>query len=391
MTRSLPIFFAALAVSAICTPASALTVNVSKGGAQRIGISVDTSAGTPAAKAFNASLRRNLGISGYFQIRANGQIKVTGTPGAGVTVTGAGKQLKSSAAFADEKAARMAARELSDAIVQNYAGKKGFACERIAFVDRKGKDNAELYICYPDGYDLRRLTSDHRAAVGPRWAPNKKEIFYSGFLTQTPLVYRITTDGRQSLLAPFKGLATGAAVSPNGRSYAIILSLQGNPELYVQDFGAKSLKRMTRTPSASEASPCWSPDGRRIAYVTDLSRQPQIYVLDVATKKSTRITSAGSQNTNPDWGPNGLLCYASKRAGGSVLVVMDPAKGEASARVVTKPGTWEHPSWAVDGRHLVAERDGAIFIVDTDPEAKDEPPVKLFNNPGHWMNPSWSR
>ena len=62
-----------------------------------------------------------------------------------------------------------------------------------------------------------------------------------------------------------------------------------------------------------------------------------------------------------------------------------------SARVVTKPGTWEHPSWAVDGRHLVAERDGAIFIVDTDPEAKDEPPVKLFNNPGHWMNPSWSR
>lgn len=365
-------------------------VDVSRAGAARIAVSVETADGSPAAQAFNRSLKRNLGISGYFRLGENGQIKVTGTPGAGVTATGAGRQVKSSATFADEKAARMAAREFSDALVAAYnAGKKGFARNRIAFVNRKGKDNGELYMCYPDGYDIIQLTSDRRAVVGPRWAPNKSEIFYTGFLQQKPLVYRIDTTGRRSLLAQFKGLATGAALTADGRRCALVLSHQGNPELYVIDLASKVVNRMTRTPAASEASPCWNADGSKIVYVTDLSRQPQLYLLDVASRKSRRITSTGSQNTNPDWGPDGRIVYASKRAGQNVLVVMDPARGEGSAQVVTKPGSWEHPSWAADGRHVVAERDGALFIVDTDPDG--DPPVQLFRNKGFWMNPAWSR
>ena len=148
---------------------------------------------------------------------------------------------------------------------------------------------------------------------------------------------------------------------------------------------------MTRTPAASEASPCWNANGTKIVYVTDLTRQPQIYLLDGGSRKSTRSTNTGSQNTNPDWGPDGRIVYASKRAGQNVLVVMDPLKGESTARVVTKPGSWEHPSWAADGRHVVAERDGALFIVDTAPEEDRDPPVRLFHNAGHWMNPAWSR
>ena len=386
MVRLFSFSLAALAVSSLF----ALEGRVQKSGAERIVVSIETADNGPAAKAFNRSLRRNLGISGHFRVGPNGQIKVTGMPGAGVTAVGVGKQVKTSAAFSDDKAARKAAREFSDAIVQAHTGKKGFANDRIAFVDRKGKDNAELYVCYPDGYDIRQLTADRRAAVGPRWTPNKQEIYYTGFLQQKPLVYRINPNGGQrSLLAQFSGLATGAAVAPDGRRYAIVLSHQGNPELYVVDPGANRMERMTRTLAASEASPCWSPNGSKIVYVTDLSRQPQIYLLDVASKKSTRITNTGSQNTNPDWGPDGRIVYASKRGGVNVLVVMDPLKGESSAQVVTKPGSWEHPSWASDGRHVIAERDGALFIVDTAPDG--DAPVQLFYNKGHWMNPAWSR
>ena len=173
MVRLFSFSFAALAVSSLF----ALEGRVQKSGAERIVVSIETADNGPAAKAFNRSLRRNLGISGHFRVGPNGQIKVTGTPGAGVTAVGVGKQVKTSAAFSDDKAARQAAREFSDAIVQAHTGKKGFANDRIAFVDRKGKDNAELYVCYPDGYDIRQLTSDHRAAVGPRWTPNKQEIY----------------------------------------------------------------------------------------------------------------------------------------------------------------------------------------------------------------------
>ncbi len=387
MTRQ--VFLALAASTAISVMAAPPTVVVKKAGAERTVVSVETSAGNAAAQAFNASLKRNLSLTGYFQVGPNGQIRVTGNPGAGVVATGAGKQVTSQATFADAKAARMAARQFSDAIVQAYTGKKGFACDRIAFINRMGADNAELYTCYPDGFDIRQLTSDRRAAVGPRWAPNKEEIYYTGFLQRTPLVYRIDMAGRRNLLAQFKGLATGAAVSPNGADCAIILSHQGNPELYVLNFATKRVKRMTKTQNASEASPCWSPDGRQIAYVSDTTRHPQIYLLDVATKQSRRITNAGGENTNPDWSLDGRLAWATKRGGLNYVAVMDPLKGESTARLVTDGGSWEHPSWAADGRHLIASRDKALFIIDTDPEG--DKPVQIFRNQGNWMNPAWAR
>ena len=69
--------------------------------------------------------------------------------------------------------------------------------------------------------------------------------------------------------------------------------------------------------------------------------------------------------------------------------MIDPADGEGSARLVTKPGSWEHPSWARDGRHVVAGRDKALFIVDTFDEGDD--PRPMFVSKGNWCNASWSR
>ena len=369
--------------------AAAPTVHVKKEGASRVVVSIETAGGT-SATAYRNSLQRNLERTGYFQVGPNGQIRVKGAPGGTVTAEGAGKQVSLSAAVTDDRSARMAARQMSDAIVKAHTGGRGFAMERIAFVNRKGPDNAELYMCYPDGYDIRQITSDGRAAVGPRWAPNKNDLYYTGFLQRTPLVYRLdVSTGRRNLLAQFKGLATGAAVSPDGKSCAIVLSYQGNPELYVLDFATKRVSRMTRTPAASEASPCWSPDGRQIAYVSDETRHPQVYVVDVATRKTRRLTNMGSENTNPDWGADGALTWCTKRGGSNYVAVMNPAQGEGSTRLVTDGGTWEHPSWAADGRHVVASRDQALFIVDTAPDG--DRPVRLFANGGNWMNPAWCR
>ena len=374
-----------LAVAAVAA-APVPNATVEKAGAERITVSVTTPPG-----AYTTSLKRNLQISGWFTLATEGTVKVSGTPGVSVVATGRGKTITATTAFADDRGARLAARRFVDAMVKAFSdGGTGFAATRIPFVERKGADNAELYMCYPDGYDIRSLTSDGCAAVGPRWAPDGENIYYTSFLHKFGNVFRINaTTGQRAPLAPFKGTATGAAVAPDGKRCAIILSYQGNPELYILDFGTKMVKRMTATLNAAEASPCWSPDGSRIAYVSDQSRHPQIYILDVATQKSTRFTSKGSENTNPDWNADGKLVWASKRQGQTVLMVADAAGGEASARAVTDPGSWEHPSWAADNRHLVASRDKALFLVDTDTDA--DKPIQIFHNKGNWMNPAFSR
>ena len=378
----------ALALAATAAAAAPVpNAVVEKPGAERITVSVTTPPGE-----YSTVLKRNLQISGYFKLAVNdAAITVSGTPGTSVAATGKGKTMTATTAFSDARSERMAARRFADAMVKTFTdGGKGYATTRIAFIERKGADNAELYVCYPDGYDIRSLTSDRCAAVGPRWAPDGENIYYTSFLQKFGNVYRINAStGQRAPLAPFKGTATGAAVAPDGRRCAIVLSYQGNPELYILDFGTKMAKRMTSTLNAAEASPCWSPDGSKIAYVSDQSRHPQIYILDVATQKSKRFTNKGTENTNPDWNGDGKLVWASKRQGQTVLMVADPAAGEGAAISVTKPGSWEHPSWAADGRHIVASRDKAIFIVDTDPDPDE--PTQIFRNAGNWMNPAFSR
>ena len=367
--------------------AMALQVDVVKQGAVKVTVTIQ--AGGSAD--YLQCLKKNLELSGWFKVGPSGTIVVSGTAGGAITATGRGKSVTSRETFSGPAGARMAGRRFADAMVDAFSdGGKGFATKRIAYVNRKGADNAELYMCYPDGWDMRQITSDGRAAIGPRWAANGSDLYYTGFLHEKQLSYRINVDSEaRECLGFFKNGASGAAPSPDGRSVALVLSYQGNPELYVMDLASRKIKRMTTTTAAAESSPCWSPDGSKIAYVSDQTRNPQIYICDVASRKSTRFTSKGRQNTHPDWSKDGKLCWSSLQAGQWCIMVADSRGGEASARMVTQPGTWQDPSWAADGRHLVASRDNSIFLIDT--ELDGDKPVQLFYNKGNWMNPAFSK
>lgn len=369
-------------LAATVSGAQAVVVDVEGAGAQKFTVSVNVS--NPA---FANCLKKNLDISGLFSIANNGSITVSGAPGA-ITAQGRGKIVRSSTAFSDDKAARMAARQFSDAMCEAFGQQKGFACDKIAFVSRKGKNNSELCMCYPDGMDIRQLTGNGKQVVGPRWK-DANTLFYTGIVNAGPQIWEFDVpSNRYKLRWSFKGLATGAAVSPDGRKAAIILSFQGNPELYVIDLASSNWTRLTNTPLASEGQPAWSPDGKKIVYVSDETRHPQLYIIDVATKAKRRITSKGSQNVDPDWGKDGRIVYITKR-GGAQVAVMNPAEGEGAVQLVTDAGNWEHPSWARDMRHIVAGRDKALFVVDA--LQGGDKPKQVFRANGTWITPSWSK
>ena len=345
-----------------------------------------------SAAAYAATLKRNLELTGCFVVRGDGAVKVTGAVGGSVTARGAGKVVTAPAPATDDKSARMAARRMSDAMCEAMSkdGQKGFACDRVIFVSRKTPRSSGLCMCYPDGQDVRELTRDGKAAVGPRWK-DANTVYYIGYLNGGQQIFEHNVEtGARRVAFNLKGISSPAAVSPDGTKVAIAASFQGNPELYVLSGGRYT--RLTNTKTASEGQPTWSPDGTKIAYVSDETRHPQIYVIDVATKEKRRVTSKGSQNVDPDWGADGRLTYITKRGGLSQVAVMDPKVGDASAKLVTSPGSWEHPAWARDGRHVVAGRDKALFVVDTvDKEKGGDEPRQMFKANGNWITPTLMR
>ena len=378
-------FVCCLAVAA--TAAAETVVDVSGVGATKFAVEMHV-----ASPAFAQCLKKNLELSGLFLVAQKGSVRVSGAPGA-IRAEGRGKVVSCTTPFSDDKSARMAARRLSDAMCEAFGQQKGFALDRMVFLNR-GKARArgealpsEICIGYPDGYDIRQLTSDGKMTVFPRWCADGESVMYISDKNGAPQIWEMNVStGRRSTKWSFRGSPAGIAVSPDGSRVAAILSFQGNPELYVLQ-GDRFI-RLTNTPNASEGQPAWSPDGKKIAYVSNETRHPQIYVVDVATKAKRRLTSRGRENIDPDWGPDGRIAYITKR-GGAQIAVMSPAEGDANATLVTEPANWEHPSWARDMRHLMANRDKALFVIDTLPDG--DKPRQAFHAAGNWISPCWAR
>ena len=142
---------------------AAPVVKVEKAGAEKVTVTIQAGGNAWYIKC----LKRNLELSGWFKVGPSGTITVSGTAGGAISATGRGKTITSSESFSGDAGARMAARRFADDMVAAFSdGGKGFAATRLAYVNRKGSDNSELYMCYPDGWDIRQLTSDGRAAVG---------------------------------------------------------------------------------------------------------------------------------------------------------------------------------------------------------------------------------
>lgn len=388
----------AVLTSVVAVRASDLVVV--REGATKDGVNLaGLAASGPQGRLFVQTLQGDLERSGWFKVVPTGTIRITGaaTDNAGgmavaCQVLGPARGFKWSRASTKPTAGdvRREAHLLADEIVKQLKGVPGMAASRMVFVNRRGSDQADLYICDADGQSVFQVTRDNVACVGPKWDRDNRNVYYTSYLRGHPTVFRIPVDGgKRQPLANFTGLNTGAEVSPDRASVAIVLSVHGNPEIYTISLGGGSVTRLTQTPHAAEASPAWSPDGKQIVYVSDASGRPNLYVVDVATRRSRRLTYKGTENVNPDWGTDGRICYASRRAGYQIAV-MDPVVGE-SAEPLTSGADHEDPSWAPDARHIVCSRSegngqSTLCVLDT----MGDPPVRLLNVSGNWMSPDWS-
>jgi TolB protein len=373
-------------------------ISVVKKGAEKDTVSLaGLKAAGPNGQLFVRTLARDLELSGWFKVSASGAGGAVSVGGAvaeagsgiqsGCRVTWPGKTFTWAKVSMGPAEVRKQAHQLADQMVRLIAGETGIAQSRIVFVNRRGRNNADLYLCDADGQGVMQITHDNVAAVGPRWAPNGSDLYYTSFMKGYPAVYRMAAGGgERKALAAFRGLNTGAAISPDGSRAALVLSYQGNPELYSLSLASGQLTRLTQTPHGAEASPCWSPDGRSIVYVSDVTKAPQLYLLDVGSRQSRRLTYKGSENVNPDWSAKGKIVYATRRGGGYQIAVIDPRAGEGACELLEQPGDYEHPSWAPDGRHVICSYRSTLYILDT----LGDPAVRLINIAGNWMSPDWS-
>lgn len=351
-----------------------------------------------AANVFRKTLEGDLNQSGWFTLVAKGQggilvngncVDSDGRLAVKCEVKGGGRNYLGRT-YGDESGnARKLAHKVADDIVFAVKGIKGVASTRIALIGKVG-GKKDLYLCDADGGGLTRITKDNAICLALNWAPDGNSLVYTSYAGNYPDVYMVNlaTYKRRKIMQ-YPGLNMGADVSPDGSRIAVVLSKDGNPELYATDINGGNPVRLTRTPTVAEASPSWSPDGSQIVYVSNRSGLPHLFIISSSGGQPKRITFRGNENVAPDWGPKGIV-YSSKREGRFQVCICDPASGKEVQQCTSDGSDNEDPSWAPDGMHVVFSKTAGyhsdLYVLDTTSQTS----LRLTTISGDWSSPAWS-
>lgn len=357
-------------------------------------------AGVPGNNELSGQISRFISFSGWFDPapagkRADYVLKAIAGSGSVDIHLYQGENRLVGWRFSLASGARETAKSVVDKIIEHLFEQlkvRGFCHSRIAFCAETRPGIRNVFTCDIDGGNMEQITNYATLNVEPCWSPLGKTICFSKYgRSGIDIVETTVGKPRKSrIVTSFRGINTGAAISPDGRYMAVILSPDHQVDLYVLGLQKRYMKRLTRG-IAVEASPCWSPDGSQIAFVSDSRGNPRIFIANADGSNLQMLPSCGIDAVTPSWSADGKIAYATRpsRRSNYVLAVYD--LNTKKNEIVSKGGgSWESPGWAADNRQVVCKRvlDGksSLWIVDTKTGRERE----LLRTGTELFDPAWS-
>jgi TolB protein len=275
----------------------------------------------------------------------------------------------------------------------NGLGLRGYFTSKLVFIgERTG--HQEIYTSDLFFGDVRQITHDRAIAMTPRWSPDGQKVIYTSFFKSGfPDIFEIDLGTYQrNTFVSFKGTNSGARFSPDGRQVAMVLSGEGETEIYVSNAYGRGVARRTHS-DTTKASPCWSPDGSRIVFTMEPG--PQLFVMSASGGTPQRVSFDTSRYcAEPDWSrtsPNKVV-FTMGVGRNYQIGVLDLSTRHAE-QVSKAPFDGVEPSWLPDGRHVVytarTSTTSRVCILDTE-TGKSTPVTPASFGPALQAN-VWSR
>lgn len=241
--------------------------------------------------------------------------------------------------------------------------------------------NAEVYLMRADGSESRRLTANPHydglgdwSAAGLIWFAGRREDTGDDDYGAADL-WRLDSRGATpQRITTADASDTYPTASPDGRYVAFTSHRDGNAELYVRELASGHERRLTRHP-ASDDHARWSPRGDWIAFVSWRDGREQIYLADPSGETVVQLDFGVPQARDIAWSPDGkAMVFSARGADGSDLYraelpevrVERPVPSEpltAGLQALTSAGTNEiEPSWSPDGKFIA-------FVTEVGPSA----------------------
>nr|MBL8411949.1 Tol-Pal system protein TolB [Dechloromonas sp.] len=283
---------------------------------------------------------------------------------------------------------RAAGHRIADFIYEKLTGEKGIFSTRIAYVV-KSRGQFLLQIADADGQGAATALTSTEPIISPVWSPDGGRLAYVSFEKKKPIIYvHSIASGQRHIVANQKGSNSAPAWSPDGRKLAVVLSKDGNSQIYaVNADGSGAPQRLTNS-GGIDTEPRYSADGGSIYFTSDRGGSPQIYRMSAGGGDVQRVTFESNYNVSPRPSADGKsLAFISRREGRFQLAVMDLASRQV--QILTDSHKDESPSFAPNSRMILIATEiggrGVLSAVSSDGRIKQ----RLSVAAGDVREPAW--
>src|SRR2546425_649546 len=208
---------------------------------------------------------------------------------------------------------------------------------------------------------------------------------YTAPATVPPSGLGITATAVADNTKSFTAGVTITAISASGQ-IAFISDRDRNLDIYLMNVDGPGVMQLTNDPS-NDTHPDWSPDGTRIVFTSFRDGNAEIYAMNADGSNATPLTDNGAQM--PAWSPDGTrIAFTSARDGNWEIYVMN-ADGSDPRNLTNSPDGDFGPAWSLDGTKIAfdSHRDGneEIYVMNADGSSLRN----LTNNPAADGGAAW--
>lgn len=250
---------------------------------------------------------------------------------------------------------RAVAHQIADVVFEEVTGIQGAFNTEIAYVTETGPRNDrkfQLQLADADGENPQSMLTSPRPILSPAWSPDGKQLAYVSFedREKSAIYVQNRATGKRRKIISRQGINGAPSWSPDGTRLAIVLSFQGNPDVYIVDIATSQTRQVTRN-RAIDTEPDWL-DNETLVFTSNRSGGPQIYRASVSGGKAQRLTFEGNYNASPSVAPDGSGIAMVHRQGGDYrIAVLDTVSDEF--RILTSGSLDESPSFAPNAQMVL--------------------------------------